>query len=125
MNSGPRRTQLRHRELLGMSKRKSMNGFLVVAHLAGDTVPLRLCSNRKESLEFISEADEETIFVALKMIYHRTGQRYLGVVSMAVIDFQEGEPLNRDVVRYWEDEPVEAKLARVWKEMGLRRYKGK
>jgi hypothetical protein len=108
-----------------MNKRKSMNGFLVVAHFETDTLPLRLCSTRKEALEFISEADEGTIVIAMKTIYHRTAQRSLGVVSMAVIDFRDGVPLDRDVVRYLEGEPVKVKLERVWREMGFRSDKGK
>jgi hypothetical protein len=108
-----------------MRERKAMSGCLVVAHLEDDTLPLQLCSTRNEALDFIAQADEETIVVALQTLDHRLGQRYLGVVSLAIIDFLDGELADRDVVRDWQAESAKAQLDRIWIEMGLRSDKYK
>jgi hypothetical protein len=104
-----------------MNDRNTMNRYLVVALWECETIPLRLCSTREHALEFIAGADEQTVSSTLTRIYQRKAQSYLGVVSMAVIDFRNGKPLGCDVIRSLEGEPVKVQLERIWKELGLRK----
>jgi len=104
-----------------MRKRKSQRRFLVVAQTESDTIPIRLCSTHEDALEFITKADEKTIISTLRTIFPNTMRSPLGVVSMAVLSFRDGQPCGCDVVRYWEQEPVKVQLERVWKELGFRK----
>ena len=103
----------------GMNNCRSRHDFLVVAQLESGTIPLRLCSTREDALGFIAKADERTIVAALTKIQHHPVPSYLGVVSIAIIDFRDGEPHGCDVVRYGERVPARVQLEKVWREMGL------
>src|SRR5262245_21893549 len=104
-----------------MSNRRSLDGFLVVAQRQRDTFPLRLCASRAEALGLIAQVDARTIGAALRAINQRPVPADLGVVSLAIIGFRDGQPQGCDVVRYWEGIPARVQLEEVWRAMGLRR----
>lgn len=78
-----------------------MNGFLVVARCLQDDVPLRLFNGVKEAMDFALANSEDALITMSEDVFSVDISQ---VVCLTLIEFVNGSPINRSLLRDFEQE---------------------
>jgi hypothetical protein len=82
-----------------------VNGYLVVGYCEYDDIPLYLCATREEATAFARHVERDFVF----RLMARVAGRWIDsdILVLAVVEFRDGMPEEREDVRKFEEAAAE------------------